>query len=163
MAIDDDEGILGSCAVSFRSRALLVAAVYALYFALSMVAIAVASVSEHAIPFAILTPLITASLHLLTSLFELATHRGDALPKLQVPAWRIVQVSDWLVASVVGISSTAIAIRGLDHVRLDETILVNSLMLVGQLGCVLKTTAWLDASLFDQQTGEFLGDGGMGF
>lgn len=134
MAVDDEEGLLGSCALSFRGRALFVAFVYFAYFTLSVVALAVASVSEDAIPFAILTPLITASLHLLTSLFELATHRGDALPKLQVPAWRLILISDWLIAAVVGIASTAIAIRGLNNTRLDEAVLVNSLLMAGQIG-----------------------------
>ena len=159
----DNEGACGGCcAIRFRSQVLLVSTLYLVFFAISLAAIASASVSDDAIGFAILVGVISPSIHFLFSLIGMLSPVG-ARKVAELDSHALVVVSDWVLAAALGLAATSISLQGVFNKpeQRPYAILANALIATGQLGCAAKTAEWTDSGKFDPQDGTRLDAGGF--
>ena len=151
----DREGGLLRCNLHFRTRALLVAAVYATYGVLSIVSLSVAAAADtgSARGFAIGVALVCPALHFCTSLLGMLT--PDGRRALEIDLVALVVVGDWLLSAALAVASCGVHAAGGDlaNVDLGYCVVANVLALCGQLGCIAKTAAWLDPAQYDPSSG----------
>lgn len=133
---DEDEGFCACCMrARFRTQILLVSLLYLTVFALSLAAIAAASVSDEAIGFAIVVAIVSPSIHFLFSLIGMF-NPANVRRMAQLDAFGLVLISEWALAGALATASTSCALQGLvnDPAQRPVALVANALVLGGQLG-----------------------------
>lgn len=162
MALDDDNGVCGGapCLASFRSQVLLTALFYLGLFGTSLAALASSAVSDEALGFAIVTGVVSPSVHLLFTLLGLLSP-SNAKRVAQLDALGLVWVGDLILAGALGVAATSISLQGVhnDPAQRPYGLVANALIMAGQLGAAAKIAEWTDASKYDQADGSRLDAG----
>jgi len=138
--------------LTWRTRTYVVAVIYAVWVVLAITGLALAA-NDHvhaALALAITVPVVhfanaAAGMLLGMRIALAATTRSLAI------------VGDWMQAFALGLACAVVS-RGSVDDEMQVAIASNLLVGIAQLGCLAKTYQFLSSELYDQTTGDFLGD-----
>jgi len=140
----------GALGYSWRTRSLLIGAVYFAYFVAVGVALALGANDADAVRPGLIVLIVVASLHFALGLYAALVER----PRVALPDGLrdAVQIADWLMATGLGLACGAVNRTCGDNA---STLVASAvLLLVGNSVCALKTFYFVQERYYDQVTGE---------
>lgn len=140
----------GALGYSFRTRSLLIGAVYFLYFVAVGIALGIGVNHEDAVRPGLIVMITVASLHFGLGLYgTFVEGRRVSLPD---HVQDLVDVADWLMAAGLGLACGAVNRTCGDN---TSTLIATAvLLLVGNSVCAYKTFFFVQERYYDQATGE---------
>ena len=136
---------------AFRKRVVAISAFYVVYFSLSVAALVRIAQADYT--FALIVPIVTASLHFVFALVAMIMNDRTAMNSNVA---KLVLVFDWAQAFALGIASSSISRDDLSD-EVGWAVAANVIQILAQLLCGLKSYDLLNSTRFDQNDGEFIG------